>query len=271
MQVQAYLDRIGFAGSPRADLATLQALHRAHLRAIPYENFDVQFGRPMTLDPGAAFEKIVGARRGGWCYEMNGLFAEILREIGFSVTEMAGAVMRGERGQIAHGNHLVLRVDLERPYIADVGFGDGMLEPAPMRDGVHRCEGYEFRLETLADGWLRFHNHTFGGAPYFDFRDQPADPIQLGATCQWLATSPQSVFTQTALAFRHRPGAVVSLLGRTLNKVGPGGKTTHLIGSAEEFVGMLRVEFGLDLSEAASLWPAICAKHEELFGATASA
>lgn len=271
MQVQAYLDRIGFAGAPRADLETLRALHRGHLRAIPYENFDVQFGRPMTLDAAAAFEKIVTARRGGWCYEMNGLFAAVLRQIGFSVTEMAGAVMRGDRGEIAHGNHLVLRVDLDRPYIADVGFGDGVLEPVPMQPGGHHCEGYDFRLERLDDGWLRFHNHTFGGAAYFDFRDEPANPAQLATTCQWLATSPQSVFTQTALAFRHRPDGVVSLLGRTFNKIRPTGKTTQMIGAADEFVALLRHEFDLDLPQAATLWPAICAKHDELFGAGAPA
>ena len=271
MDLQAYLDRIGFAGSPRPDLATLRALHRAHLRAIPYENFDVQFGRPMTIDPAAAFEKIVGERRGGWCYEMNGLLAVMLREIGFAVTEMAGAVMRADRGEIAHGNHLVLRVDLDRPYIADVGFGDGVLEPLPMRFGDHHCEGYAFRLEALEDGWLRFHNHSFGGAPYFDFRDEPADQAQLAATCEWLSTSPQSVFTQTALAFRHRPGGVVSLVGRTVNKVRPDGKTTRLIGSSAEFLAVLRDDFDLDLPQAAQIWPAICAKHEELFGADARA
>lgn len=269
MQVQAYLDRIGFAGAPRPDIASLRALHRAHLRTIPYENFDVQFGRPMTIDPTAAYEKIVGGRRGGWCYEMNGLFAAMLREIGFTVTEMAGAVMRADRGDVALGNHLVLRVDLDRPYIADVGFGDGVLEPLPMRFGDHHCEGYAFRLEALDDGWLRFHNHTFGGAPYFDFRDEPADQAQLATTCHWLSTSPQSVFTQTALAFRHGADGVVSLLGRTVNKVRPDGKTTRLIGSGEEFMAVLSDEFGLDLPQAVHLWPTICAKHEELFGAPA--
>ncbi|MET3528628.1 arylamine N-acetyltransferase family protein [Phenylobacterium koreense] len=271
MQVQAYLDRVGFVGSPRADLESLRALHRAHLRAVPYENFDVLLGRPMTLTPEAAFDKIVGARRGGWCYEMNGLFAAVLREIGFTVTEMAGAVTRGERGELSHGNHLVLRVDLDRPYLADVGFGDGTQEPLPLKLGPHRCAGYNFRLEKLPDGWLRFHNHTFGGAPYFDFRDEPADRAQLARTCQWLATSPESVFTQTALAFRHGPDGVASLLGRTLRKVRPGGRESHLIGSQDEFVQVLEEVFDLHVPEAAGLWPTICAKHEELFGMDAPA
>ena len=266
MDVQAYLDRIGYVGAPRVDLASLRDLHRLHLQAIPYEGFDVQLNRPGSLDPQAAYDKIVGRGRGGWCYEMNGLLAAMLREIGFTVTEMAGAVLRLERGEITHGNHLVLRVDLDRPYIADVGFGDGVLEPIPLQLGDHRCAGFDFRLEQLDDGWLRFHTHPQGGAAYFDFHDTPADRAQLEATSHWLRTSPESIFRQTALAFRHRPGGgVTALLGRTLNQITPTRKTSQLIESPREFVSILRDEFTLDLPEAAELWPAICAKHDELF------
>lgn len=267
MNVQAYLDRIGYSGVPRVDLATLRDLHRLHLQAIPYENFDVQLGWPGSLDPQAAYDKIVGGGRGGWCYEMNGLLAAMLREIGFTVTEMAGAVLRSERGESAHGNHLVLRVDLDQPYIADVGFGDGTLEPVPLSVGDYHCAGFDFRVERLEDGWLRFHNHTLGGAASFDFQDTPAERDQLEATAHWLRTSPESIFTQTVLAFRHHSGGVKSLLGRTLNQVTPTQKTSKTIETADEFVAVLRNEFSLDLPDAATLWPAICAKHDELFGA----
>jgi N-hydroxyarylamine O-acetyltransferase len=271
MDVQAYFDRIGFAGPARPDLETLTALHRLHLRVIPYENFDVLLGRPVSLDPDAAFEKLVTQRRGGWCYEMNGVLGAVLQDIGFSVTRMAGAVMRAERGDISLGNHLVLRVDLDRPYIADVGFGDGVLEPIPLMFGGHHCAGYDFRLEELGDDWLRFHNHDQGGAPYFDFSLAPADPDRLAATCRWLSTSPDSIFTQTALGFRHTPAGIVGLLGRTVRRVQPDSKTTELIESADEFVAVLKLEFGLDVPDAAALWPAICAKHAELFAEPASA
>ena len=94
MDVQAYLDRIGFQGVPRPDLATLRALHRGHALAISYENLDVQLGRPMTTDPAAAFDKLVHGRRGGWCYEMNGVLGAVLSEIGFKVTRLAGGAYR---------------------------------------------------------------------------------------------------------------------------------------------------------------------------------
>lgn len=270
MDLKAYFDRIGYVGTPRADLATLTELHRLHLYAIPYENFDVQLRRPMTIASDAAFEKIVRQGRGGWCYEMNGLFGAVLEAIGFAVTPMAGSVARGERDRPL-GNHLVLRVDLDRPYIADVGFGDGLREPAPMAFGPLHCAGYDFRLEALEDGWLRFHNHEAGGAPFFDFEDRRADPAQLAETCQWLATSPDSIFLQTALCFRHASEGIRVMLGRVFRRVRPGEKRDRLIGSADEFVAVLAREFGLDLPEAADLWPAICAKHEALFGEPESA
>ena len=179
--------------------------------------------------------------------------------------------MRTERGDVSLGNHLVLRVDLDRPYIADVGFGDGVVEPFPLAFGAHHCAGYEFRLEDLGDTWLRFHNQDQGGAPYFDFQLEPAEADQLSATCQWLASSPDSIFTQTALGFGHTPKGIVGLLGRTIRRVRPGAKTSEVIDSADEFVVALHREFDLDIPEAAELWPAICAKHAQIFGESSGA
>ena len=266
MDLSAYLARIGHSGPVRPDLATLRAVHRAHLLAIPYENLDVQLGRPGSVDPHAAFEKIVAGGRGGWCYEMNGTLGLALQAIGFQVTRMAGAVMREVHGARTLGNHLVLRIDLENgPWIADVGFGDGIIEPTPLAPGAFSMRGYDFRLEQLDAQWWRFHNHPMGGAAYFDFVSGPADPAQLAATCHWLRTSPESIFTQSVMAFRHRPDGIVALLGRVLRRVHPDRKEDTLLTSAEAFTEALRTEFGLDVPEAAGLWPKVCAKHDELF------
>jgi N-hydroxyarylamine O-acetyltransferase len=262
----AYLDRIGFAGEVRVDAATLTALHRAHLMAIPYENFDVQLGRPVTIDPEAAFEKIVTRRRGGWCYEMNGLFGLALQTIGFPVTRLAGGVVRSLMGEVMVGNHLVLKIELDgQAWIADVGFGDGVLEAFPLAEGAVRTGGFDYRMERLADGWWRFHNHPLGGAPNFDFQLQPADPALLREKCLWLQTAPDSPFVQNATAQRHRPGEILILRGRVLKRVRPDGAEDHLVASADELVDILAREFDLDLPEAASLWPRILSRHEALF------
>lgn len=266
MELSAYLARIGHSGPVRPDLATLKALHRAHLFAIPYENLDVRLGRPGGIGAGHAFDKLVTGRRGGWCYEMNGLLAWALEEIGFPVTRLAGGVMRVERGDEVIGNHLVLKVDLDgEAWIADVGLGDGLIEPIPLIEGPHRVAGYDFRLERIDPRWWRLHNHDMGGAKSFDFTLEPAAPARLEAVCQFLRTSPDSIFTQAVLAYRFTPDGIVTLLGRVVRRVTPGRRADTLLANPEELVATLRSEFGLDVPEAAGLWPDICEKHEAFY------
>jgi N-hydroxyarylamine O-acetyltransferase len=265
VELQAYLDRIGYAGPVRPDLATLRALHRAHLQAIPYENLDVQLGRPLTPDPAAAYDKIVRRRRGGWCYEMNGLFGWALDQVGFSVMRMAGAAMREVRGDSAIGNHLVLHVEIDgKPWIADVGFGDGIPEPFPLKASALSCDGFDFRLEAMDEGWWRFHNHEFGGAKSFDFRAEPADPDLLAEKCAWLQAWEESTFRLNLIAQRWRGDEILQLLGRCVRHIRPGDRRERTIGSADELVAVLREEFTLDVPEVAELWPKVVARHEQV-------
>ncbi len=126
-----YLRRIGYGGPLSVSSQTLHDLHRAHLLAIPFENIDVQRGRTPSLALDDIFEKLVVNRRGGWCFEMNGLFAWALRELGFRVDLLGAAVGRDKRGDAKLMNHLTLLVHLDEPYLADVGFGNGTLTPFP--------------------------------------------------------------------------------------------------------------------------------------------
>ena len=271
MDLQAYLDRIGYAGPATPDLATLCALHRAHLLAIPYENLDVQLQRRVTTDPTHAYDKIVRRRRGGWCYEMNGLFGWALEQVGFRVMRMAGAAMREVRGDTTIGNHLVLRVELEgEPWIADVGFGDGSIDPFPLRQWERAIWGFPFRLQAMEGGWWRFHNHANGGAKSFDFQVQPADPALLAGRCEWLQSSPESGFVQTLVAQRFRAGTVLQLRGRIFREVSPSGFTERLLGSADELVSVLREDFTLDVPEVATLWPRVVTRHEQLLAEQAA-
>ena len=272
MDLKAYCDRIGFRGPLRPDLATLIALHRAHLQAVPYENIDVQLGRPLTPDPAQAFDKIVGRARGGWCYEMNGVFGAVLAEIGFKVTRMAGAAMREVAGDEAIGNHLVLLVEMDgEPWIADVGFGDGALEPFRLKAGPMAFEGYPFRLEAMETGWWRFHNHEFGGAKSFDFRVGPADPGLLAARCHWLQTAPDSHFVLNLVVQRYRDAQILQMRGRTLRTVTASNVEIRLIGSADELVAILARDFALHVPDIADAWPRIAARHDVVMAAAAAA
>ena len=133
MKVNAYLQRIGYKGDLEPSPSTLRQLHRAHLLSIPYENLDIHLGRELSLDLNTIYQKIVLGRRGGWCFEMNALFAWALYELGFEVHLLSAAVNRHRAGDKAEGNHLTLIVLSDEPYLADVGFGDGPLEPLPLK------------------------------------------------------------------------------------------------------------------------------------------
>ena len=267
MNLTAYLDRIGHADPVARDLATLRAIHRAHHFAIPYENLDVQLGRPVITDPAAAFDKIVTRRRGGWCYEMNGLLGWALSEIGFKVTRMMAGVRSEQDGDIAVGNHLILRVDLpEGPWLADVGFGDGPLDPYPIVAGPVQGGMFTYRLEALPKGWWRLHNHPAGGGPTFDFQIAPADEATMAERCIWLQTDPQSPFVQNAVIQRHRPDRLLLMRGRAFRTLTATESIDRLIADADDYVATLKADFGVDVPEAAALWPAIAARHEALFG-----
>ncbi|MCB1691727.1 MAG: arylamine N-acetyltransferase [Pseudomonadales bacterium] len=265
MNIDDYLARIGFEGTPRADLPTLFEIHRRHLLAIPYENIDVQLGRPVDLDISRIYRKLVEQRRGGWCYEMNGLLGWALGEIGFDVKRVTGGVMRVVRGDDALGNHLVLTVDLDGElWVADAGFGDGVLEPLRLTAGPIEQRGFEYRLERLPDGLWRFHNHAFGGAPSFDFSTAPADESLLLEKCNYLQTSPESPFVLSLVCQRFVPGGYEIQLGKLAKRVTPAGPETWLLRSPAELVSRLESVFGLNVPEVAGLWPRIVERHDEV-------
>ncbi|MGH6992654.1 MAG: arylamine N-acetyltransferase family protein, partial [Caulobacteraceae bacterium] len=163
VDIDAYLERIGLSERPPATLGGLTALHHAHLRAVPYENLEVQLGRPVSIERPAIFEKIVARRRGGWCYEMNGIFGWALGQLGFRVRRATGAVG-------APGDHLVLRVELEEGlYLADVGVCTGPLDTIPVREGGFAAGGFTYRVESLEEGRWRFHNDPLAFPPSFEF------------------------------------------------------------------------------------------------------
>ncbi|MEI9993554.1 MAG: arylamine N-acetyltransferase [Rhizomicrobium sp.] len=265
MNINDYLARIGLAAPPPATLAGLRTLHAAHLLAIPYENIDVQLGRPLTIERPAIFEKIVTRGRGGWCYEMNGLLGWALGELGFDATRATGAVVREMKGEMAEGNHLVLRVALpEGIYLADVGFGDGPRDPIPVAVGAFESQGFHYGLSRVDDTWWRFANDPRGGAPSFDFNLAPADERRLAERCEFLQTSPQSPFVQNLVAQRHTPQGLTILRGRTVRYLTPTATREHVIGSADELLATLKTEFALDVPEVATLWPKIVERHEDV-------
>jgi N-hydroxyarylamine O-acetyltransferase len=177
VNVGAYLDRIGYAGAAEPTHAVLSALQRAHMLTVPFENLDIALGRRLVLDRPLNYAKIVERRRGGWCFELNGLFAWLLEQLGYRVT-LLGSRVDGERGAGWELAHMLLRVDLDRPYLVDVGFGEGSLEPVP--------------LEQVADGVMRHRNGL-----NVVFTNSPRRLEEFQGMSDFLQTSPESGFVRT--------------------------------------------------------------------------
>jgi N-hydroxyarylamine O-acetyltransferase len=267
MILSDYFDRIGYSGPRTPDFTTLDALMRAHIAAVPFENLDVQLGNPVTIDIPSVFAKLVGRRRGGWCYENNGLFGRVLSELGFDVRRLSAGVLRSVRGDVALGNHLVLVVTIDgKPWLVDVGFGGTQAAPIPLAEGETIHPPFLLALRMLDDGYWRLEERYRDGDPFgFDFRADAADEALLAQQCEALQSEPDSIFVQNLVVQRRLDDRHLTLRGRVLLERGTGGETRHLIGDAAEFVTVLRERFGLDMPETAALWDKVCARHAELF------
>ncbi|MFD9949046.1 arylamine N-acetyltransferase [Nonomuraea sp. NPDC059023] len=260
MTIGPMLHRIGHHGPVAADLETLVALHRAWRQAVPYENLDIQLGRPISLEPEPLFDKLVRRRRGGYCFEQNGGLAMLLRLAGFQVTMVEAAVMRAARGAAMWGNHSALLVDLDgRRWLADAGIGDGFVEPLPLREGSHTQGNLTYRLERLDPDTWRFHHHPGGTIASYDFRLRPCDIADFAARSRELSTSTESAYVTTLIAARPSSGHTLVLLSRTLRRLGAGDKEPRTIGDADEFARTLSADFLVPLGDLgrngiAQLW-----------------
>ena len=275
MHLNRYLQRIRFEGPVRPDLSTLQALHRAHLLAIAYENLDIHLGRALLLDSEAVFAKIVDGNRGGWCYEMNGLFASVLREIGFDVTLLASAVDRVPEGNDGDFDHLILRVRCddqpEQPWLVDVGFGNGFFEPLPLVAGTHAQRGFTYRLTHRDDvhghdvhghdEWFFHNDHRVGDG--FGFLDCPRQIDDFASRCTWLQSEPTSPFVVRTSCHRFTPVGVVGLRGAVLKTITPERASDIVINSRIDYARVLRHTFGLSLTdhEIDTLWSRVWPAH----------
>jgi N-hydroxyarylamine O-acetyltransferase len=261
MKLNHYLQRIGYSGPLGVNIETLHALHRAHLFAIPYENLDIHLGRPLTLDMEHIYHKLVEQRRGGWCYEMNGLFAWALRAIGFEVTLLGSSVGEPAQGGLDGDlDHLILLVQLDQPWLVDVGFGNAFLEPLPLVEGAIQQDWMNFRLEQTEEKWC-FHSHLYGGRGY-GFTLLPREFHGFAPRCHTLQTSPESGFVRATVCHRFIENRIVSLRGALLKAYGADGMQEEEITTPSRYRQVIEQTFGLDGALADTLWAQVWEGHE---------
>ncbi len=258
--LSGYLRRIGYDGPAVPTYATLRDVHRAHVLAIPYENLDIHLGTPLTLNVERIYEKIVERRRGGWCFEMNGLFAWALRELGFDVTMLAAAVNRRTLGPQQEMNHLALLVHLDRPYLADVGFGTGSLDPLPLAEGKHTDGRFTYTLERDGDAW-----RMISAGISTDEYDVTLEPRQLGdftRTCDRLQSAPDSPFVRTVVCIRLTESGAITVRGPVVRTYTDDAYSEIATADATAWARVIREDIGIDPPNLESIWNIISRNHE---------
>lgn len=252
-RLTAYFDRIGYRDAARPDRETLNALHRAHRMAVTFENLDIPLGRGIALAPDSLFEKLVAGRRGGYCFEQNGLFLRILEAVGFEARPVLARVWLGAE-PVPPRTHTFNLVRLGgEELVVDVGFGGSFVPPMPLAVDAETQtpDGARHRLVADADhGWMLERDGGEGWAPQYSFTLDPVWPADLEMANHFTATRPDTRFTTFRIASAPRPDGYVSLIDRTLTTSRMGQSERREIADPEDYRRVLADEFGLALSAA---------------------
>lgn len=254
----AYLARIGANVPTAPTLDALRHLSERHLCTVPFETLSIHLGEPVELAENALVDKIVRRRRGGFCYELNGLFAALLVALGYRVDLLACRVFLGDDHLGPPLDHLALRVHLARPWLVDVGFGRHAVYPLDLSHrGVQPDPdgGYEIRpaggfgdLDVLRDGH-----------PQYRVENRPRELSEFTAMCWWQAHSPESGQSRVAVCSMLTPvGRVTLRNGQLITTTGDGRAERDL--SDAESLAAYRDIFGIRLDRLPSAVPSVAAR-----------
>jgi len=244
-----YLARIHFTGPTDPTPDTLRRLHLAHLRAVPFENLDISLGREIVCDEQRFLHKIIALRRGGFCYELNGAFAALLRVLGYSVTLLSARVSRPDGSASPEFDHLALQVHLDEPWLADVGFGDSFLEPLRLKDGIEQEQHrHRFRIAEVGDVMIvQRQEHGGSWKSQYQFRLVPRQLADFAPRCHFQQTSPESHFTQQRICTLPTPDGRITLSNLKFIRTRNGVREERLLNDEQEWLAVLEKDFGVKL------------------------
>ena len=251
MDTRAYLERIGYRGPTRPSLDVLRRLHRRHLLSIPFENLDIHLHRPIILGEAAFYDKIIEHRRGGFCYELNGSFASLLKRLGFKVSMLSARVARKGGGFSPDFDHMTLLVQLKDSCVADVGFGDSFTEPKRLDMSHPQADrGKDYRF-TRKDGWIVLSRRTKGNRlwePQYKFSLTSRRLEDFIPRCLWQQTSLRSHFRKGRVCTRLTPNGRLTLTDTKFIVTRGDKKVERLLRTPEEFTTLLLRHFGIDVN-----------------------
>lgn len=251
MDVDGYLDRIGYAGSREPTADVLRELHVAHLRAVPFENLSIHTdGEKVVLDEDALVDKIVRRRRGGFCYELNGAFALLLSALGYRVDLLAARVFRACTGELGIPfDHMVLLVHLEERWLVDIGFGEGPMAPLRFDERDEQPEvGRVFQIAPAGERWILNERRGDDERKRYQFSLAPYDLADFEPGVQYHTTDPKSPFLRHRLCSITRATGRVTLSGDKIIYTSVYGTRVELpLPDAAAFDEHLRFQFGIEL------------------------
>jgi N-hydroxyarylamine O-acetyltransferase len=252
MDVEAYLRRIQYDGPRDPSPATLRGLHRQHLFTVPFENLDIALGTPIALDPELLFDKIVVRKRGGFCYELNGLFHDLLTALGFRVEMLSARVGRADGSFSPEFDHMLLKVTLDEPWLADVGFGDSFVNPLLLRaEAPVSIEGYSRFSIAASNGAWELLRRDGDGMPVtlYRFTEVAHELSEFAPMCHFHQTSPESHFTQNRVCSKALPDGRVTISGMRLITTKHAVRKETVLNNREELRECLRQQFGIGFPE----------------------
>lgn len=246
----AYLRRIGVTDPVPSDVQGLRVLHRAHQMTVPFENLSIHLSEQISLAEDDLVAKVVTARRGGFCYELNGLFALLLEALGAKVTRVAARVY-GDGLLGPPFDHLALLVrtaDGSGPWLADVGFGSHAVYPLRFDERAEQDDpAGSFRLADADDGDI---DVLRDGTAQYRIEARARSLADFAPTCWWQQTSPASHFTQGTICSRLTEDGRISVGGRTLIVTSNGVRSEQELADDDALLAAYREHFGVVLSRA---------------------
>ncbi len=248
MNIQAYLDRIGYKGKQEVSLAVLRSLHGQHIFSVPFENLDIHYGKEISLDVTSIYKKVVEKKRGGFCYELNLLFHSLLRELGFESRIIAARIFDSQ-GLIGPAfDHMCLLVELEQLWLVDVGFGDLFLQPMALQEDTIQTDGRNyFKVEKMAVNEYVLLMSS-GKAPFcrkYTFSTQAKVVSDFVPLCQDKQTNPNSYFVKNKVCTKPtRTGRITLFNQKLIHKAGE-QKLESFLKDEEQFTEILKNEFNL--------------------------
>ena len=249
MDTSAYLQRINYYGPLTPTAETLRDVQLAHLLSVPFENLSIHSGEPIVLHDDALFDKIVKRRRGGFCYELNGLFAALLRAMGFDVSMIAGSAMNADGEFGSPFDHMALLVTLGDQWLVDVGFGDSFREPLRLVAGlVQDDRQHAYRIDRNGERLTVMRQERGEWRAQYRFGLDAQTYTDYAGMCRYHQTSSESHFTQQRVCSRATPDGRITISGvRLITAAGGRRHERHLEGE-DEYAEALRVHFGIVLS-----------------------